>query len=111
MKRPVVLSLAIAVPFEILSLALATPPLDVGLADDATWYQTLLAGQWAILHLPGIWLSFRVEKLGLHIYAYPNFWIYYFIFGCLDTAMLILVCIYAYRLLSAPREKDASGAA
>lgn len=84
-----------AIPLEFANFWLAMPPIDVGFAASPRWYEYLLAGEWVILHLPGLLLSGWFEQRGLG--KYDAFLL--FASGYLDTALLIALCIVCFRFI------------
>ena len=92
MKRPVLFALLLAVPIEGLNLVFPFP-VDVGLETDAGWLEKLWGFQWVFLHWPGLYVSNYFERVGF--FRLSVFVI--FASGYLDTALLIVVCVLAFR--------------
>jgi hypothetical protein len=82
-----------AIPLELANFWLAMPPIDVGFAASPRWYEYLMAGEWVILHLPGLLVSGWFEQRGFG--RYDAFLL--FASGYLDTALLIALSIVCFR--------------
>jgi hypothetical protein len=80
---------------ELANFWLAMPPIDVGFAASPRWYEYLLAGEWVILHLPGLLLSSWFEQRGFG--KYDAFLL--FASGYLDTALLIALGIVCFQFI------------
>jgi hypothetical protein len=89
MKRPVLFAFLVAIPIEAVNCFLLAPPIDVGLPDYASRFEKLVALQWVILHWPGLqapdWLG---SQLGIFVL---------FASGYLDTVLLLIAFIFAFR--------------
>jgi hypothetical protein len=103
-KSAVLWALLTAIPVELVNFWLAMPPLDVGLAPDAPWYANVLAGEWVILHLPGLRLA---SSIGMLDFGGPGLFIL-LASGYLDTALLIAIGIHCFRWLR-PRKRPIPG--
>jgi hypothetical protein len=71
------------------------PPIDAGFAASPRWYEYLSAGEWVILHLPGLLLQGWFERMGFG--RYDAFLL--FASGYLDTALLIALGIVCFRFI------------
>jgi hypothetical protein len=95
MKSALLWGFVVAIPFELANFWLAMPPIDVGFAANTRWYEYLLAGEWIILHLPGLLLQGWFEQWGFG--RYDAFLL--FAIGYLDTALLIALSIFCFGLI------------
>lgn len=86
-RKIALISLAAAIPAEAVNFWLFPFPIDVGLPDDATWYEKLIGFQWVILHLPGLYLTRWLT-------GHPSFVI--FVCGYLDTALLFTAASFCF---------------
>ncbi len=96
MKRIALISLAAAVPVELVNFFVFMVPLDVGIQDNATWYTKLLGIQWVLLHFPGLHLTSLMAPHSNFIAADIFIW---FLSGYIDTALVIFACVSAMRWL------------
>jgi len=81
-------SLVGALPAEAVNFWIFTPPIDVGLPPDAPWYEKLIAFQWVVFHLPGMYLSdWLTGHDGLVI----------FVCGYLDTAVFLALATILFK--------------
>jgi hypothetical protein len=98
MKLPmnvVLLAAIVAIPIEAVNFWLLPFPIDVGLPDDASWYQNLIGSQWVIVHLPGLRSIDWFNRMGFR----GHDGLIVFVSGYLDTVLLLIVCILAFRWL------------
>ena len=56
MRRPIKIALIAAAPIAVLNLP-PTFAIDVGLPDNASWFEQFIAGEWVVMHWLGLWLS------------------------------------------------------
>jgi hypothetical protein len=84
-----------AIPLESANFCLAMPPIDTGFAGYSRWYRYVQAAESIILHLPGLLLSNWFEQRGFGNYDA----ILPFASGYLDTALLIALGIFCFRLI------------
>jgi hypothetical protein len=94
MKKPIIVALVAALPIELVNFFVFPFPIDVGLPQDAGPFAQFMGTQWAILHLPGLWLSYRLD-LYAHSLAIPAL----IMSGYLDTALLVFLGICLYRAI------------
>ena len=109
-RSPIKLVLAGALLIEALNLRFFAFPIDVGLPASIPWYTRVLAGQWLLLHLPGVVSLGWLDRLGLE--RYDTFVL--FVSGYLETVLLLVVCIGLYQWFREVRmrgsEEEASSA-
>jgi hypothetical protein len=80
---------------------LLAPPIDVGLPDNASRFEKLVAFQWVILHWLGLqapdWLG---SQLGVFVL---------FASGYIETVLLMIACIFAFRWVRRLTGKHSGG--
>jgi hypothetical protein len=104
MKRSVVTALIVALPVELVNFFVFPFPIDVGLPDNAGWFEKFIGLQWVILHWPGLWLTSRLDPYEhLHL-LFPVL----LLSGYLDTALLFIAGIYTFRVLHRLRKHSAN---
>ncbi len=94
MKSPIRLALIAALLIEALNLRFVVVPIDVGLPEDATLWERILADQWVYLHYAGLLMITSMDRLSLQRYAYPIL----YVTGYLETALLLVFGILIFRL-------------
>ena len=87
-KHAIRVGLVVAVPVELVNFFVFMPPLDVGIADDASWFTKLLFYQWVVFHYPAVQLTSMLDPFGK---AYPT--AVWMLGGYLETALLIFACV------------------
>jgi hypothetical protein len=87
MKSPIKISLLAALPIEVVVFFLFAFPIDVGLPDNAPWYRSAMALIWFFIHYP----AFRLALFGQSVFPV------WFLIGYLDTVLLLIAGIHAFR--------------
>jgi hypothetical protein len=93
MRSPIKLVLVGALLIEALNLKLFAFPMDAGLPASIPWYTRLLAGQWLLLHLPGVVSLGWLDRVGLE--RYDSFVL--FVSGYLETVSLLIAGIVFFQ--------------
>jgi hypothetical protein len=93
-RKPIIIALIAALPIELVNFFVFAFPIDVGLPQEAGPFAQLMSAQWAILHLPGLWLSYRLD-LYAHSLAIPAL----LLSGYIDTALFVFLGICLYRAI------------
>jgi hypothetical protein len=102
-RSPIKLVLVGALLIEALNLKLFAFPMDAGLPASIPWYTRLLAGQWLLLHLPGVVSLGWLDRLGLE--RYDSFVL--FVSGYLETVSLLIAGIVFFQWIRDLSTRDA----
>ncbi len=95
LRNPLALGFLVAIPIEALNVFF-TPPLDVDIPSSANWGLLLWAGQWFIMHLPGLrCLDFFTRRLGSERLGIAVV----YLIGYIDYALLVALFIFVFRIL------------
>ena len=105
MKPTVAIALLGALAVEAVNFAFLAPPIDVGYSPGTPWFVELIGSQWVILHLPGLLLRDRLER----VFGRQQIEI---VMGCrqvdvsvllvsgyLDTALLLFVLLLCFHFI------------
>jgi hypothetical protein len=99
MRRPVKIALIAAAPIALLNLP-PTFAIDVGLPDDAGWFERIIAGEWVVMHWLGLWVVQVLAKWHISLLN-DNFMSVAIslaiLSGYIEWALLIAAGIYAYQ--------------
>jgi len=104
--KPTKIALVVAIPIEVANFLLAGFPLDTGFEPADPLYDKVIGYQWLVLHFPGVmlvawldgtgfgkWLVARIKWMSLtNLYN-----LVLFVSGYLDTILLTLGCMLAFR--------------
>jgi uncharacterized membrane protein YedE/YeeE len=100
------IAFVVAIPIEIANFLLAGFPLDTGFEPADPWYDKVIAYQWLVLHFPGVMLVRLLDGTGLGKQLVARIkWMspetlygsVLFVSGYLDTILLVLVGMLAFR--------------
>jgi hypothetical protein len=102
MRLRILIALLVAIPIEALNFWVFMPPLDVDTTPGPHWYNTAIAFEWIILHLPALRVSGWLEDMGLR----GNLLVTLFAGGYLTTALLILAVLTSVHAMRRPARRS-----
>jgi hypothetical protein len=91
MARPIKIALIAAAPIALLNLP-PTFAIDVGLPPDASWFEKLIAAEWALMHWLGLWLS----QFDPYYHYLPLDIFVLYLSGYVEWALLLIAGFYAF---------------
>ena len=102
-KSPIKIGLLAASAIEAINFQFLAPPIDIGDPPGTPWYISVIGSQWVVLHLPGLLMLDRLERLAgcqqLNIVMGCRRVDIFVLFlsGYLVTASLLIVIILGFR--------------
>lgn len=91
MTKPVKIALIVAIPIALVNLP-PTFAIDVGLPDNASWFQQFIAAEWVVMHWAGLSLS-RLDPY-YHFFLVDVFVLY--LGSYIEWALLLVMAFYAF---------------